>query len=322
MLNKKWEEIISKIDLAYQPIVNIKSGKTYGVEVFLRNYKEAGGFYSIQNFFDEAFNDAVLYKVDLHIRFKALREFKNFKIDNLRLFYNIDYRILNMPDFTLGNTNELFNKVNLDKNLIYFEISEKSTIKEPNSIKSSLSLYRNEGFGTVIDNFATGISGFQLLYYPTCDFIKLDRMFLENIAKDVKKRLFFSSIIKMAHIMNIKVIAVSVQDIEEYYACKDMGVDFIQGYFVKEPSINYKKIDSYYKDIKELYKSDKRTNKANSIAKDNINKIETLDETSTLEDIFLYFKVNSSNHFVPIIDSYNTLVGVIYEKDIKKLSYS
>ncbi|MEA3314391.1 MAG: GGDEF domain-containing protein, partial [Campylobacterota bacterium] len=42
----------------------------------------------------------------------------------------------------------------------------------------------------------------------------------------------------------------------------------------------------------------------------------------TLEDIFLYFKVNSSNHFVPIIDSYNTLVGVIYEKDIKKLSYS
>ena len=322
MLNEKWKAIISKLKFAYQPIVSIRSGKTYGVEVFIRNYTEAGGFYSIQNFFDEAFGDGTLYQVDLYIRVEVLKKFKKFKIDNLRLFYNIDYRIVQMPDFIIGNTTELFKELKLDNNLIYFEISEKSTIKDPNAIKSLLSIYKQEGFGTVVDNFATGISGFQLLYYPNCDLIKLDRMFIEDIAKDLKKRLFFSSIIKMAHIVNIKVIAVCVQDIEEYYACKDMGVDFIQGYFIEEPSIDYKKVKPYYENIEQLYKNDKRESKSNMIEKDSIDKIPTLLNSSTLEEIFVYFKINSSNTFVPIIDSYNKLLGVIYEKDIKKLSYS
>ncbi|MEA3289504.1 MAG: GGDEF domain-containing protein [Campylobacterota bacterium] len=322
MLNKKWEEIISKVNFAYQPIVNIRSGKTYAVEVFLRNYKEAGGFYSIANFFDEAYNDGILYQVDLYLRVKVLQEFKKIDIQNLRLFYNIDYRIMNMPDFTVGNTAELFNDLNMDTNLIFFEISEKSTLKEPNIIRNLLSRYKQEGYSVAIDNFATGVSGFQLLYYPNCDFIKLDRMFIDNIAKDIKKRLFFSSIIKMAHIMNIKVIALCVETIDEYYVCKDMGVDFIQGYFIKEPSTKYTKIESSYKQIKELYKSDKRDSSTNNISKDKIKKIPPLYETATLEELFLYFKVNSENHFVPIIDSYYTLLGAVYEKDIKKMSYS
>ena len=322
MINKKWDKILSKIDFAFQPIANIKSGRTYGVEIFLRDFKIAGEFYSIANFFDEAYNDGVLYKVDLEIRLLVLKKFKNIDIQNLRLFYNLDYRILNMPDFTAGNTSEIFDALKLDTNLIYFEISETSSLKDPNAIRNLSTRYKQEGYNVVLDNFATGISGFQLLYYPNCDFIKLDRMFIDNIGKDIKKRLFFSSIINMAHIMNIKVIASCVETIEEYYVCKDLGVDFIQGFFVQKPTKEYQKITTNYKHIKELYKNDKRNDSANSITKDKIKKIDSLGVNSTLEELFGYFKENPTNHFAPIVDSTNSLLGVVYEKDIKKLSYS
>ncbi len=322
MFTSKWNKIISKLTFSYQPIVNIKTGKTYGVEVFLRGYKEAGGFYSIINFFDEAYNDGILYQVDLQIRMKVLKEFSRFNIVNLRLFYNIDYRIMNMPDFTGGNTAEMFSNLKLDKNLIFFEISEKSSLKDPSIIRNLSTRYKQEGYNVVLDNFATGVSGFQLLYYPNCDFIKLDRMFINNIAKDIKKRLFFSSIINMAHIMNIKVIASCVESIEEYYVCKDMGVDFIQGYFIQEPIGSQEKIEAIYKEIKELYKSDKRNDNSNTISKEKIERIKALDLEATLEELFSYFKVNPENHFVPIVDSYNSLLGAVYEKDIKKMSYS
>ncbi|MBN2782673.1 MAG: GGDEF domain-containing protein [Campylobacterales bacterium] len=322
MLDKKYKDILEKIEFAYQPIVNIKTGKTYGVEVLLRNYKEAGDFYSIQNFFDEAFGDGLLYQVDLELRNKALKEFKNIDIQNLRMFYNIDYRIINMPDFTLGNTNEIFSSLNLDKTLIYFEISEKSTIKEPNALRNLCTRYKQEGFNVVIDNFATGISGFQLLYYPNCDFIKLDRMFIQNIAKDKKKKLFFSSIINMAHSMNIKVIASCIESIDEYYVCKDLGADFIQGYFIEKPSKKYTKIKSIYTKIKELYKNDKRNDSSNTISKENILKIKSLNINSSLEELFKYFRINTENSFAPIVDNFNNLIGAIYEKDIKKMSYS
>lgn len=322
MLSSKWNKIIAKLTFNYQPIVNIKTGKTYGVEVFLRNYKEAGGFYSIINFFDEAYNDGVLYQVDLHIRLRVLKEFTNFQITNLRLFYNLDYRIMNMPDFTGGNTEQMFSNLNLDKKLIYFEISEKASLKDPGVVRNLATRYKQEGYNVVLDNFASGVSGFQLLYYPNCDFIKLDRLFINNISKDIKKRLFFSSIINMAHIMNIKVIAACVETIEEYYVCKDLGVDFIQGYFVQEPQEKIDKIEGSYKKIKDLYKNDKRNDNSNSISKDKIDKIKPLSEDATLEELFLYFKQNPENHFVPIIDAYNSLVGAVHEKDIKKMSYS
>lgn len=321
MLSSHWKDIISKVSFEYQPIVNIKTGKTYGVEVFLRNFQKAGGFYSIYNFFDEAYSDGVLYQVDLELRTKILQEFNTLKKKNIRLFYNLDYRIMNLPDFIKGNTDEIFVSLKMDKNLIYFEVSEKASLKDPTIVNNLLSRYKQEGFNVVIDNFASGISGLQLLYYPNCDFIKLDRLFINNIAKDIKKRLFFSSIINMAHVMNIKVIATCVETIEEYYVCKDLGVDFIQGYYI-ETATSINKIDSVYKKIKELYKNDKRDDNSNTISKSKIEKIKPLNEEATLEELFLYFRKNSNNHFAPIVDSFNTLLGAVYEKDIKKLSYS
>lgn len=321
MINSKWNKILSKVTFCYQPIVNIKSGKTYGVEVFLRDFKESGGFYSIINFFDEAYSDGVLYQVDLHLRNKVLKEFSSTKIENLRLFYNLDYRIMSMPDFTKGNTDEMFTNLKMDKNLIFFEISERASLKDPMIVNNLLTRYKQEGFRVVVDNFASGISGFQLLYYPNCDFIKLDRLFINNISKDIKKRLFFSSIINMAHIMNIKVIASCVETIDEYYVCKDLGVDFIQGFFIDVPK-QIDLVDDVYRKVKDLYKSDKRDGEANIIPKNKIDKITPLNIDASLEELFLYFKKNPDNHFAPIIDSYNNLLGAVFEKDIKVMSYS
>jgi diguanylate cyclase (GGDEF)-like protein len=322
MLDTKWKRILENIEFEYQPIVNIKTGKTYGVEAFIRNYKKDSGFYSIKNFFDEAFSDGMLYQVDLELRYKVLKQFFSFDIENLRIFYNLDYRIMNMPDFTAGNTDKIFSSLILDKNLIYFEISEKSTLIDPGIIRNLSSRYKQEGYNVVIDNFATGVSGFQLLYYPNCDFIKLDRMFIDNISKESKKRIFFSSIINMAHIMNIKVIATCVETLDEYYVCKDLGVDFIQGNFIKKPQQNPHSILSIYKNVKSLYKNDKRDDSSNNISKNQVQQIESLNIHSNLEELFIYFKANGENHFAPIVDNLNNLIGAVYERDIKQLSYS
>ena len=322
MLNPKWAQIVKEINFAFQPIVNIKSGKTYGVEVLLRNFKEAGGFYSIANFFDEAYNDGVLYQVDLSLRLKMLKKYSKIDIENVRLFYNIDYRIMNMPDFTIGNTQEIFEHLKLDKGLIYFEISEKISLKDPNSVRNLANRYKQEGYGIAIDNFASGVSGFQLLYYPNSDFIKLDRLFISDISKDTRKRLFLSSIINMAHIVNIKVIASQVENIEEYYVCKDLGVDFIQGFFIQKPTLDTYEIESSSKSIKELYKNDQRDNSSNIIDKQKITKLKALNINSSMEELFIYFRENPENHFAPIVDNFNNLLGAVYEKDIKNMSYS
>jgi len=322
MLNKKWDYIVSKLDYAFQPIVNVKSGKTYGVEALLRNFHEAGGFYSIINLFDEAYNDGLLYQLDLQLRYKAIEKFSRLGIENIQLFYNIDTRIMFMPDFVSGNTQTILEKFNLDKKSICFELSERSTLQNPSSISNIINRYQQEEYDTVIDDFGTGITGLQLLYYAESKFIKLDRFFLQNIHNDAKKRTFCTHIISIAHVMGIKVIAEGLETKDEYLTCKDIGIDLLQGYLIQKPKLDIGKIKHKYTEIDELYKSDQRAYTSNIVNKKKIEFIKPLKIDNNLNDLFLYFKDNPTNTFVPIIDKLEQLYGVIYEKDIKKLSYS
>jgi diguanylate cyclase (GGDEF)-like protein len=321
MLPNRWEKALKELDFAFQPIVGITTGKTVAVEALLRNTKEAG-FLSIFNCFDEAFADGVLYQFDLKLRQKALEKFETLQIDNIQLFYNLDNRLLYMPDYKTGNTQKILEKLNLSKKTLCFEMSEKGTLKDPNSITNMVNMYKQEGYDIAIDDFGTGISGLKLLYYSEPNFIKIDRFFIQNIEKDSKKRHFCSSIIKMAHTMGIRVIAEGVETPMEYYTCKDIGADFIQGYLIQKPKTEVSKIKIAYKEVVELYKEDKRKNEQNKIDKDKIEFIEPLREDSTLHTLFSYFQKHQSNTFVPIIDKFNHLVGVVEEKDIKKISYS
>ncbi|MDQ1268053.1 MAG: hypothetical protein QG560_696, partial [Campylobacterota bacterium] len=55
-LPKKWVQNLKILDVAFQPILNIHTGKIFAVEALLRNYKEVG-FDSIFDLFDEVYKD-------------------------------------------------------------------------------------------------------------------------------------------------------------------------------------------------------------------------------------------------------------------------
>ena len=312
---------VDKLDFAFQPIVNTYSGKTYAVEALIRNTKELG-FDSIQDFFDELNRKQILFKIDILLRQKAIENFKEIDVKNLKLFYNIDNRILTMPDFKVGQTSEILKNESLEQDRLCFEITEHHSFEDENLLKEIIHIYKQHNFNIAIDDFGTGVSGLHLLYLAEANFIKLDRFFIHKINSDSKKRLFCSSIVEMAHIMGIKVIAEGIETIEEYYTCKDIKADYIQGYLIAKPTLNKKHIQKSYSNTRGLFKKDRRAKSNNFIDKSYIQRIVPLNINSTLHELFLYFKEHTENTFVPIINDQKKIEGVIYEVDIKALSYS
>ncbi len=312
---------VDKLDFAFQAIVNCDTGTIFAVEALIRNTQELG-FDTIQDFFDKLNNDKTLFKIDIQLREKAIKKFKTINLQNLKLFYNIDNRILNMPDFCVGRTSEILHENNLTQESLCFEITEHHSFNDESLLRKTINTYKKNNFNIAIDDFGTGISGLHLLYVCEADLIKIDSFFIQEINKDSKKRLFCSSIIEMAHIMGLKVIAEGVETIEEYYTCKDIKVDFVQGYLISKPTTDIKKIKKSYSCIKGLFKKDRRVSLNNSIDKNYIDKIEPLDINTSLHDLIIYFKNHTNNTFVPIINKRKNIVGVIYEVDIKEISYS
>ena len=317
-----WDEIIDKLDYAFQPIIYAQSGKLYAVEALLRNVQDIPNITTIDDLFDLVFSNDYLYEFDLLLREKAIKKFANINIPNLKLFYNLDNRIIYNKNYSSGNTQKILTKYNLSKDKIIFELSEKGTSIEQNALSTMLQRYKQSGYSIAIDDFGIGVSGLKLLYFSEANIIKIDRFFISNIDQDSKKKLFCSSIIDMAHIMGMQVIAEGVETQKEFYTCKDIGADFIQGFLVQKPTKNINKIKPIYNDISNLILDDKREDQNKFIDEQFIDKIEPLPVNSSLYDIILHFKKNTDHNFVPIIDEFRYFLGIIYESDIKKISYS
>ena len=67
------------------------------------------------------------------------------------------------------------------------------------------------------------------------DTVKVDRSFIENIAKDPKDRALVMAIVAMARNLGVKVVAEGVENQQDWDLVASMGCDQVQGYFVSRP---------------------------------------------------------------------------------------
>lgn len=321
-LPKKWINNLKILDIAFQPILNIHTGKIFAVEALLRNHKEVG-FDSIFELFDEVYRDNLLYSFDIKLRKKALKKFITIEgYEDIKLFYNLDNRLLDMPNFKHGNTNKLLKRYGVDKNSICFEISERHEISNTLRMQEVLAHYKEENFCIAIDDFGVGHSGYKLLYDSKPDVIKIDRFFLSDIDTNIKKKIMSRSITHLAIQLGIKVIAEGVETKEELFACRDIGCHLVQGYFVQKPTVQSAEILKEYPHVIDILKNEKR-------ATDSSCKIETyLDKTApmlldtNMNLVVEYFQKNPQTEVITIVNSNNEPMGILQENKIKEFIYS
>lgn len=249
---RKLEKKVLKMDFAFQPIVDIYTGVTVAYEALLRDYEKAG-YKSIDSVFDSAYKRKDLHHLDMLLREKVLKKIKPlYELNkNFKVFYNLDNRIIELDDQEYGLTKKLLNEHGYKQNFIVFEISEKHQFKSFEKAQAIFNRYSSQGFNIALDDFGIGYSGLKTLYYIDPQYIKIDRFFIKDILTDKKKKLFLTNIINIAHQSGIKVLAEGVETYDELKACRDIGCDLAQGYYIQRPTQNIASLKYQYSDIKD-----------------------------------------------------------------------
>jgi diguanylate cyclase (GGDEF)-like protein len=323
-LEKKWKKLLENVDYAYQPIVNMYTGKTYALEALIRDY-DAAGFSSIDSVFDTAYSENVLYSLDLELRNIAIKKFIQIPFSkNIKLFYNIDNRTTMMPDYRPGYTKELLNSLGYSASSLCFELSEKHQSKVFAGVDNLLlNIYKQQGYRMAIDDFGVGYSGLQILYNAEPDFLKIDRFFIDGISSSRKKQLFVKSIVDISQSLGIQTVAEGIETKEDFLTCKALGCNMAQGYFVAKPTKKILKLRDKYEEIERLHKEEKRNDI--ELKKELSTKLESfcpMEENNSLEDIFKLFKNTKEINLIPIIKDDNSPAGIIKESDLKEYIYS
>jgi EAL domain-containing protein (putative c-di-GMP-specific phosphodiesterase class I) len=102
-------------------------------------------------------------------------------------------------------------------------------------LMDALTRFRIKGIGLAIDDFGTGYSTLMLLRQLPFTELKIDRVFIADIASSRDCRLIVQSMIDLAHGLGLTAIAEGVETVEQLRAVRELGCDIAQGFLISQP---------------------------------------------------------------------------------------
>ncbi|WP_018873696.1 EAL domain-containing protein [Thioalkalivibrio sp. ALJ16] len=119
---------------------------------------------------------------------------------------------------------------------IVFEITETAAISHHERAQSLIRALRYMGCRFSLDDFGSGLSSFGYLKNLPVDFIKIDGSFVRDIAHNAVDTAMVTAIHRVGHVLGLRTIAECVESEATMERLREIGLDFVQGFFLSEPT--------------------------------------------------------------------------------------
>lgn len=215
---------------AFQPIVSAKTGEIVAYEALMRTKDMHMSPLTVLKY---ASMDRRLYDIEKATFTNVFRQLQPFldELGDRKLFVNsIPGSYLSEKDYE--QLKEEFGYI--FPNLVV-EITEQTDF-ENETVDLLRKRSEADGFKVAVDDFGTGFSNLSNLLKFLPDYVKIDRILIEDIQEDLKKQHFVNNIVEFAHDNGFLALAEGVESPQELSTVVRMGVDLIQGYYTAKPA--------------------------------------------------------------------------------------
>lgn len=223
--------------LYYQPQFDSHTLQPVGVEALIRWQSQDRGLVPPNLFLPIAEEFGLIGPIGHWVIEEALRQTKVWQAEGLGslvMGVNLSGRQFRQKDFP-KQLNVLLDRSGVDSNLINFELTEGILMQAVDETLRILRVIKERGAKISVDDFGTGYSSLSYLRQFPLDTLKVDKSFVDGLITDVNDAAITAAIVRMAHSLNLEVVAEGVEKDEQLKMLAGLGCDLVQGYLLGRP---------------------------------------------------------------------------------------
>jgi len=226
-----------EFDLNYLPIVQPDTGNAVTAEALLRWPQTVFGARSIEKLVSLAEYTGLIVPIGewvLRHSCTQLYAWHSAGHPDLRLAVNLSVQEFSRADL-VRRIAIILDECSIDPHFIDLEITEHILFRDAMKDFARCTELKELGARIVVDDYGTGACSLAHLSRSPIDAVKIDGSFVTHSGTNPDDRAACAAAIAMAHALNLKVVAESVETEEQAALLQELGCDYLQGFLFCEP---------------------------------------------------------------------------------------
>ncbi|MFG1607598.1 putative bifunctional diguanylate cyclase/phosphodiesterase [Actinoplanes sp. NPDC049265] len=223
-----------QLHVAYQPIVQLDTGRPLGAEALLRWTHPTRGQIPPMSFIPIAEESGMIAQIGTWVREESLRQLAVWRADgtvadDFYLSINVSPRQLNDADLPLIVSAELI-KYGVPARAVALEMTESVMVDGSSVTSRVLFELRELGVRLLVDDFGTGFSALGYLRRFPVTGVKIDRSFVSGLGSSLEDEEIVRAVVAMSYALGLTIVAEGVENRGQRDALAAVGVTQAQGW--------------------------------------------------------------------------------------------
>jgi len=217
-----------KLDVHYQPLVEVSTGIVGACEALVRWRKDDGDYVPPNEFIPLCEENGLIVPLSKYVLRRACADASSWTRD-IRVAVNLSAAQFRVGDL-VAIVREVLGETGLPAERLEFEVTESVLIEAKDEVLATLRALRAMGVHVSLDDFGTGYSSLAYLSCFPFDKIKVDRTFIREIEQRSDAGAIVKAIAGLAVSLGMNTTAEGVERVEELDWLREAGITEIQGY--------------------------------------------------------------------------------------------
>lgn len=221
-----------RLRLAYQPIIESKTGKAAHYEALLRLVNQSGKISSAGPLIPVAEKMGLIDIIDTMVMEMVIQELRT--CPNVSLAFNVS-NMTTEDSVWLDHLGRLLKETPEIAPRLIVEITETAALRDLRRTAFFVASLQSMGCQVALDDFGSGYTSFRQLKALSVDMVKIDGVFIKDLAQSADNQFFVKTLLDFAQGFGLQTVAEFVENGEITKILMEMGVDYMQGYYFGKP---------------------------------------------------------------------------------------